>query len=291
MKTIKMLAFTVGICTFVTFLASSEGQNTESKPQWTNFESIPQSGIPIVYAQLNHGQEYRMAVDLSMKDVLLDEFIVVGAGMELKDLGETQEIDFYGDKEDVAVSYLDSLAVGGLEKRGVKTLVIRGDDLGSAAGMPIYGRIGSDFFEAFRLTVFYPRDLLLIERSPQDDVPPGGAPFQIEERALSVEVVINGSLTERFVLDPSSSMTMLDKNWATKQGLAKKGDHRVDLASLQVGGFQIREVPAILENPKKWPYAHRPVGVIGASLLREGAVTYDFPRGLVWLRSIEESSN
>jgi hypothetical protein len=50
-------------------------------------------------------------------------------------------------------------------------------------------------------------------------------------------------------------------------------------------------VPAILENAKKWPYEPRPVGVIGASLLREGAVTYDFPRGLVWLRSIEESSN
>ena len=291
MKRKNMLVLALGLCALMIFLASSGAQETASKPQWTKFESIPQSGIPIVYARLNYGQEYRMAVDLSMKDVLLDEFIVVGAGMELKDRGETQEIDFYGDKEKVSVSYLDSLAVGRLEKRGVKTLIIRGDDLGAATGIPIYGRIGTDFFESFRLTVYYPRDLLLIERSPQDDVPPGGAPFQIEDRALSVEVVVNGSFTERFILDPGSSMTMLDKKWATKQGVAKKGDHRVDLASLQIGGYQVHEIAAILEDPKKWPYEPRPVGVIGASLLREGAVTYDFPRGLLWLRSIEETSN
>lgn len=291
MKSKSLLTITLGFLLLAASFISMARQESPSKPQWVTYESIPQSGIPIVYARLNGGEGYRMAVDLSTKDVLLDEFIVAGAGMELESRGETQEIDFYGDKEKVPVNYLDSLMLGSAIKRAVKTLIIRGDDLGSATGIPIYGRIGTDFFESFRLTVFYPRKMLLVEPSPQDEVPPGGAEFRIEERALSVEVVINGSLTERFILDPGASMTMLDKKWARKNGLVEKDDHRVDLTSLRIGDFQSREVPAILENAKKWPYEPRPVGVIGASLLREGAITYDFPRKLVWLRRVEEGSN
>jgi hypothetical protein len=287
----SLLMIALGLFVFTAPLVSLVGQQRAPNPQWVTYESIPQSGIPIVYAKLNGGEGYRMAVDLSLKDVLLDEFIVAGAGMELESRGETQEIDFYGDKEKVPVNYLDSLVLGSAVKRVVKTLIIRGDDLGAATGIPVYGRIGTDFFESFRLTVYYPRKMLLVEPSPQDEVPPGAASFQIEKRALSVEVVVNGSLTERFVLDPGASLTMLDKKWASKQGLVEKNDHRVDLASIEIGGFRAQAVPAILENAKKWPYEPRPVGVIGASLLREGAVTYDFPRKLVWLRSVEEGTH
>lgn len=283
--------FPFGLLLFIAPWRAIAGQEATSQIEWVSFETIPQSAMPIVYARLNGGQGYRMAMDLSVHEVLLDEFIVVGSGMELEGRGEIQVIDYYGPKEKVPVVYLDTLSLGSVEKRGVKTLLIQGDDLGSAAGIPIYGRVGRDFLETFRLTIYYPRKLLLVESSPEKDVPTGGVSFQEEERALSVQVVVNGGITERFVVDPALSFTTLDRKWATSHGLAPKDANRVDLDSLQIGGLVLREVPALLENMKRLRYRERPAGVIGASLLRELAVTYDFPRGLLWLRNVEGSSN
>jgi hypothetical protein len=69
--------------------------------------------------------------------------------------------------------------------------------------------------------------------------------------------------------------------------LATKKSHRLDLASIRVGGFVGEGIPAILEEKKKLPYEGDIAGVIGASLLTELAMTYDFPRSLLWLRHPE----
>jgi hypothetical protein len=257
------------------------------KPRWTRFESIEQSGIPVVYARLNGSEGYRLALDFSVASVLLDEFLIAGTGMELVNRGEIEEIDYYGAEEKVEVNYLDSLVLGGVEKRGVKALIIKGDDLGSGAGIPIYGRVGRNFLESFRLTVFYPRNLFLLEPSPESDVPPGGARFELNERAFEVDAVVNGVHSVRFIVDPGASFTMIEKKWAIEHGLATKNSHRLDLASVQVGGFLGEGIPAILEEKKKLPYVGEFAGVIGASLLVELAMTYDFPRNLLWLRRPE----
>jgi hypothetical protein len=257
------------------------------KPRWTRFESIEQSGIPIVYARLNGSEGYRLALDFSVESVLLDEFLIAGTGMELVNRGEIEEIDYYGTEEKVPVSYLDSMILGGVEKRGVKALIIKGDDLGSGAGVPIYGRVGRNFLEPFRLTVFYPRKLFFLEPSPEEEVPPGGVVFELNERAFEVDALVNGVHAVRFIVDPGASFTMIEKKWAIEQGLATKKSHRLDLASLQVGGFLGEGIPAILEERKKLPYKGEIAGVLGASLLVELATTYDFPRKLLWLRLSE----
>lgn len=267
--------------------AASYRQEKASEARWVPFETASPSAIPIVLAELNGGQAYRMGIDLSVSEALLDEFIVVGSGMELVSRGETQEIDYYGSKETVPVAYLGSLKLGGAEKRAVKTLIIRGDDLGAATGIPVYGKIGRNFLDGLRMTVYYPRKLLLVEPSPEDQIPEGGVAFRFEERGVSVEVLINDSHAGRFIVDPAASFSVLDEAWARKRGLAAKGDHRVDLDSLRVGSFLARDVPALVENTKKLSYEGRPAGIIGASLIREVAVTYDFARGLLWLRSVE----
>ncbi len=270
-------------------LASLSAVTAEAvqKPQWTKFESIEQSGIPIVLARLNGSEGYRLALDFSVASVLLDEFLIAGTGMELVNRGEIEEIDYYGSEEEVEVKYLDSLILGGIEKRGVKALIIKGDDLGSGAGIPIYGRVGRNFLESLRLTVYYSRNLFLLEPSPEGDVPPGGARFELNERAFEVDAEVNGVHSVRFIVDPGASFTMLEKKWAIEHGLATKKSHRVDLASIQVGGFLGEEIPAILEEKKKLPYEGEIAGVIGASLLVELAMTYDFPRNLLWLRHPE----
>ncbi len=257
------------------------------KPKWTRFESIEQSGIPVVYARLNGSEGYRLALDFSVSAVLLDEFLIAGTGIELVNRGEIEEIDYYGTEEEVEVKYLDSLILGGVEKRGVKALIIKGDDLGSGAGMPIYGRVGRNFLESFRLSIFYPRKLFLLEPSPAGDVPPGGVLFELNERAFEVDAEVNGVHSVRFIVDPGASFTMLEKKWAIEAGLATKKSHRVDLASIQIGDFLGEGVPAILEEKKKLPYEGEIAGVIGASLLVELAMTYDFPRNLLWLRRLE----
>lgn len=262
------------------------GQGPASKPKWTPFETASESAIPIVGARLNRGEAYRLALDISVSEVMLDEFLVDGTGMKLEKKGETTEIEYYGKKEKVPVAYLETLEVGGVARRGIRTLLIKGDDLGARDGMPTYGRIGASFLEPFRLTVHYPRKLFYLEPSPDGDVPPGGAGFSIEEHYVTVDAEVNDSLVGRFVIDPAASITMLDKKWARKNGLAEKDAHRVDLASFRLGDFTVRNVAAILADMKKMPYKSRPVGVIGASLLETTAVTYDFPRSLVWLRLV-----
>jgi predicted aspartyl protease len=257
------------------------------KSRWTRFESIEQSGIPIVYARLNGSEGYRLALDFSVASVLLDEFLISGTGMELVNRGEIEEIDYYGAEEKVEVNYLDSLILGGVEKRGVKALIINGDDLGSGAGIPIYGRVGRNFLESLRLTVYYPRNLFLLEPSPEGDVPPGGVAFELNERAFEVDALVNGTHSVRFIVDPGASFTMIEKKWAIEHDLATKKSHRLDLASIQVGGFLGEKIPAILEEKKKLPYEGEIAGVIGASLLVELAMTYDFPRNLLWLRHPE----
>jgi hypothetical protein len=231
-----------------------------------------------------------MALDFNIPDIVLDEFLVVGTGMKLAGEGESTTIDYYGSKEKVPVVYLETLEVGGVARRRIRTLLIQGDDLGARDGVPTYGRMGASFLEPFRLTVHYPRKLFLLEPSPDGEVPSGGAEFVIEKRYLTVDAEINGSVVGRFVIDPGTSVTMLDKKWARKNKLAEKDAHRVDMTSLRVGDFTAQRVPAILEDLKKMPYKNHPAGVIGASLLETTAVTYDFPRRLVWLRLIGDPS-
>jgi hypothetical protein len=264
-------------------------QGTSPQPKWTSFETASDSAIPIVGARLNRGEAYRLALDITVSDVMLDEFLVEGTGMKLLKKGETAEIEYYGSKEKVPVAYLETMEVGGLMRGGIRTLLIKGDDIGARDGIPTYGRIGMSFLEPCRLTVHYPRKLLYLEPSPEEDVPPGGSVFNIEERYPAVDAEVNGSLVGRFVIDPAVSITMLDKKWAGKNGLAEKDAHRVDLASFKLGDFSAQNVAAILEDMKNLPYKSRPIGVIGASLLRSTSVTYDFPRSLVWIRQIGES--
>jgi hypothetical protein len=266
-------------------LMVSGGQGSASQSKWTPFETAADSLIPIVGARLNRGEAYRLALDINVSEVMLDEFLVDGTGMKLEQQGETTEIEYYGSKEKVPVAYLETLEVGGVARNGIRTLLIRGDDIGARDGMPTYGRIGTNFLEPLRLTIHYPRKLFYLEPSPEGEVPPGGVGFSIEEKYLTVDAEVNGSLVGRFVIDPAASITMLDEKWARKNGLAEKDAHRVDLASFRLGDFTAQNVAAILENMKKMPYKNRPVGVIGASLLETTAVTFDFPRSLVWLRS------
>ncbi|MGH9462748.1 MAG: hypothetical protein ACRD1X_16150 [Vicinamibacteria bacterium] len=261
---------------------------TVQAPEWVRFELIPDLAVPIVPARLNGSQGYPFLLDPTISDVLLDNTLIAGSGMELPNRGEVQEIDYFGDKEQVPVVYLATLEIGPIGAQGVKGLIIEGDDLARSQGIASYGRIGRDFLEPFRLTIHYPRRLLLLEPSPEGaDVPAGGVFFDKALRGVHVETVVNQKLSTTFIVDPSVAICLLDRDWALDQKLADGDAKGIVLESFAVGGFRTSRVPVQLVEMEKLPYPGRPLGVLGSSLLRELSVTYDFSRGLIWLRTLE----
>jgi len=268
--------------------APQTSQTKTGEPEWIRMDTVPGLAVPIVRARLNGSEGYPFLIDPSVPEVLLDNTLVAGSGMELANRGELQEIDYFGEKEKVSVVYLTALEIGGVSAQGVKGLIVEGDDLARSLGTASYGRIGKDFLEPFRVTIHYPRQLLLLEPSPEGaDVPAGGVFFDRDLAGVYVETLLNKSATATFIIDPSVAICLLDRGWARDAKLAEGDDRSVVLDSLQVGGFSASGVPVQLVDMKNLPYRDRPVGVLGASLLLQLSVTYDFSRGLIWLRSLD----
>ena len=263
------------------------GAQTEA-PTWINFEMIPNLAVPIVPVHVNGSEGFPLLIDPAIPDVLLDGFLIEGSGMQLASREEKQEIEYLGEKEKLPVVYLETLQIGNVGIKGIRALLVEGDNITRADGYPTYGRIGRAFLNPFHLTIHYPRELLLLEPSPEGpDVPAGGIFFEEGLTTINVEVIINDSISAYFVVDATAPINFLDSKWAREQGLAEKKATGVELGKLSVGGFTTEKVIFQLGEMDKLPYPGLPVGVLGTPILRHLSVTYDFPRGLLWLRPVE----
>ena len=261
---------------------------------WIAFEMIDQSALPIVRSRLNGMGPHRLVIDVSFKELALDTLIVEGSGMELASRGEEQEIDYYGYKEKVEVAYLQSLEIGPAKFQLVRTLLIQGEDGTGMGGLRSYGRIGRDVLELLRMTVHYPRRLMLLEPSPKSDIPPGGATYESAGRFLMVPVRLEreGAVEEvNFVLDAGTSSTVLDGGWAADKGFAEKKATQTVIPELGVGSFAAENLPVLLGAMHELPYDGDPVGVIGADLMNQLSISYDFARDLVWLTMVEKDAS
>lgn len=263
--------------------------------QWIEFELIEASALPIVRAKVNGMGGHRLVLDVGFNDLLLDTLLVDGSGMELVSNGESQEIHYYGRKELVPVAYVQNLELGEATFQLVRTLLIDGDDVTGSGGLRSYGRIGRDILEPLRLTVHYPRQLLLLEPSPESEVPPGGVTFATEGRFISVPVRIyrqDGYEDATFVLDPGSSGSVLDRGWASDTKLlANEKAPQTTLAAVEIGGFRREGMPILLADMHALPYDGNPAGIIGADVLRTISVSYDFARDLVWLTELGDDAS
>ncbi|GMR21763.1 MAG: hypothetical protein BMS9Abin37_0078 [Acidobacteriota bacterium] len=237
---------------------------TELRAQeWTKFELIETSALPIVRAKVNGMGGHRLVLDVGFKDLLLDTLLVDGAGMKLVSRGEVQQIDFYGKKELVPVSYVDTLEIGKAKFELVRTLLIEGEDGTGSGGLRSYGRIGRDILEPLRLTIHYPRQLLLIEPSPEDDVPTGGVTYTAEGRFLYVPVRLEkegGYEDATFVLDPGTSGTAVDRKWAVHTKLANKKAHRPISLSSRLVDFDESKYRCCLPTCTRYPTMAIPPG-------------------------------
>ena len=253
---------------------------------WIGFETIEQSALPIVRARLNGSGGHRLVLDVGINDLILDTTIVDGIGLKLASAGGVETIDLYGELEQVPVAFLQQLKFGDASFDMVKTLLVEGEDATGSEGLRSYGRIGRDILKPLRMTLHYPRKLFFMEPVPRRGIPPGGVFYETAGRFLLVPVRLDREdvqLEVRFVLDAGSSNSLVDREWAEKNGFAEKETAQVAVTSLEVGGFRAAGVALILVSMNELPYAGQPVGVIGADLLTQVSVTYDFSRDLVWL--------
>jgi hypothetical protein len=284
----------VAACTLFACFGTASAETEDDGKKWTPFETIDQSALPIVRVGLNgSGPHHRLVLDVGFNDFILDTTLVAGLGLELVSRNEVATIDFYGREERVPVGYLEELALGGAQFRMVRTLLVEGEDGTGSGGLRSYGRIGRDVLEPLRMTVHYPRRLLYMEPSPADEVPDGGVEYRSEGRSLVIPVSFfseNRSVDASLVLDASSPMNLLDHKWAVREGLAEKNQSQARVPELSVGSFRTEQVPFFLGEMKDLPYEGKPVGVIGADLVRALSVTYDFSRDLLWFVAVEESS-
>ena len=284
----------------VVLLVGLFGLEAELEAQeWIKFETIDQSALPIVRSRLNGMGPHPLVIDVSFKELALDTLIVEGSGMELLSRGEEEEIDYYGTKEKVTVAYLQTLELGGATFQLVRTLLIEGEDATGMGGLRSYGRIGRDVLETLRLTVHYPRRLLLLEPSPSE-VPPGGVTYTSAGRFLLIPVrleregapeVDDVEVEVNLVLDAGTSNTVLDRRWAADMGFAEKKASQTVIPNFVVGAFSTEDLPVLLGEMHELPYDGQPVGVIGADLLNRISVSYDFARDLVWLKSVEKDAS
>ena len=260
------------------------------EPEWVSFETTDQTALPIVRARLNGSEGYRLVIDVSFIDNVLDNTLVAGSGMELASRNEQKTIDYYGSEEDVPIAYLSSLSIGNVDFQTVPALIVEGDDTTILGGIRSYGRIGRETLSPLRLTIHYPRGLLLLDRSPPDPVPAGGVTFSSEGRFLQVPVTVTtpvGPKTIPFVFDAGASSTVLDRRWAAKQELAPRGGLTAKIETLTIGGLMEEDMTVPLGDLRELPYGGSPLGILGTDLMRRLSVTFDFPRNLVWLEPVE----
>ncbi|HEY7818059.1 MAG TPA: hypothetical protein VIG29_07575 [Vicinamibacteria bacterium] len=272
-------------------VAAVASAQTAASP-WIEFETIDQSALPIVRVKLNGSGGHRLVIDPSFNDFVLDTLVVDGSGLKLTSQGQT-EIDYYGRKEKVPLALLEELKVGEHAFSMVRTVLVEGEDGTGMGGLRSYGRIGRDLLKPLRLTVHYPRRLLYLESSPSE-VPAGSAKFEASGRFLMVPVSLShdtGAQEAMFIIDAGTSGTVLDKKWAVSKGFAPKGATGAEIASLRVGDFEAKKLPVLLGEMKELPYGGTAVGVIGADLLLDLSVTYDFPRELIWLVPAKEDAS
>ena len=283
----------VAVVLLVGLFGLEAGRYAQGSQEWIKFETIDQSALPIVRSRLNGMGPHRLVIDVSFKELALDTVIVEGSGMKLASRGEKEEIDYYGKKEKVPVAYLQTLELGGAKFQLVRTLLIEGEDATGMGGLRSYGRIGRDVLEPLRLTVHYPRRLLLLEPSPSE-VPPGGVTYTSAGRFLLIPVRLEheGAMEEvNLVLDAGTSSTVLDRRWAADRGFAEKKASQTVIPTLWVGAFSTQSMPVLLGEMHELPYDGQPVGVIGADLLNQISVSYDFARDLVWLKRVEKDAS
>lgn len=280
------------VVALLSLLAASTPPTSLAQPaEWVSFETTDQSALPIIRARLNGSEGYRLVIDVSFVDNVLDNTLIAGSGMELASRNEQKTINYYGHEETVPVVYVSRLSIGPVDFQTVPALIVEGDDSTVMGGIRSYGRIGRETLAQLRLTLHYPRNLLLMDRSPPEPIPSGGVAFTTHGRFVHVPVTVetpNGPMTVPFVFDAGASSTVLDRRWAAKHDLAPRGGASAKLASFSVGGVFEQERIVPLGDMHELPYTGEPLGIIGTDLMRGLSVTFDFPRSLVWLEPVEE---
>ena len=117
-------------------------------------------------------------------------------------------------------------------------------------------------------------------------------PFQIIGGEIIIDVTINGKSGYAFLVDTGATQTVIDATAAPLLGVTKQSDLSITtgagsvpmsymrLQSLGVGSLVFKEIPAVvadLSSLKKVSPDKNIVGMLGANIMRQFLVSFDFP--------------
>lgn len=122
-------------------------------------------------------------------------------------------------------------------------------------------------------------------------------PFQYLGGEIVINVTVNGKQNLAFVVDTGATQSVIDSNQATLLGKTQQSDLSITtgagsvpmsymkLKTLSLGSLTFREIPVVvadLSGLKVIP-GKKLVGMLGANILRQFLITFDFPNQTITL--------
>jgi predicted aspartyl protease len=121
-------------------------------------------------------------------------------------------------------------------------------------------------------------------------------PFQMFSGEIIIDVAINGKLGYSFVVDTGATQSLIDAGAAPQLGQTKESDLSITtgagsvpmsymkLRSLLVGPLVFKDLPVVvadLSALKKIVPTKNLVGMLGANIMRQFLITFDFPNNKI----------
>lgn len=122
-------------------------------------------------------------------------------------------------------------------------------------------------------------------------------PFEYVSNEIIIKAKINGEKEYRFMVDTGATQNVIEQSVASSMGTRNKGDFAlttgsgfvqmgsINLASVELGGIKLTNVPMAVADLPALSQIHgvKPVGILGANILRRFLVTIDYDRKRVIL--------
>jgi len=248
-----------------------------------------------VAVKLNGKGPYRLLCDTGGANVVTPG---LASELGLKTQGALEGRGVGEKSEDMALSRLDTLEIGGATIKSQLAIVLPFGQLSNVEGVPVLGLVGYEVFKRFVVTIDYEHCRLTLTLPSAFAYHGAGTvvPFVFNEHVPQVEGSING-VAGRFDIDTGSRATVdLLGPFVEKNSLAARFPKRVETvtgwgvggaargevaraATLRLGGVEVANPVVVLSRQKKGAFSDPYVaGNVGGGLLKRFTVTFDYAR-------------
>jgi predicted aspartyl protease len=271
-----------------------------SKSSWQMPLEFIREGIPLIVlpTSVNGSGPLRFILDTgnATAPFILSRRIAEKLGIEAHPSSEFPRPSVVGSEPtELFAATVESISIGPIREERVRVGVSKAmDQLSRAIGKEIDGNIGYPFLKKLRITLDYPRNILVLSSSKRgsEDWRAMDFDFGSPKPLILTWATVNGLKRYRFALDTGAGSTVVSNELAQELGLARGPDVPMQgaggaakgfvtsLSSLEFGNVSLREVTAVAAHvfaPLRNPVGGELDGIIGYNVLRQFRVTIDYP--------------